>query len=163
MEDGLSEGRVTISLARWLGSRGWQIQSMALPGGGSGVTFYPVGANPRSGENRAITPDIVAVDDWDRVLVVESKPRPNRADAEKLLLLRSPEYMPALERTLRRPVPRLITGQSFGPPLAQDLQTRLLVSNLLDVGFSISHDLDVTVIWDHEDLFLEDQSGVSDA
>jgi hypothetical protein len=84
----LSESKVTIATARFLGHRGWFVKSMALPNGGSGAVF----SSPDI-DLPVVIPDIIAVNnDLGMAIAVESKPLFSQDDVRKLLSLKSGQY-----------------------------------------------------------------------
>ena len=103
------ESKVTIAAARFLGKANWPVISIALPSGGSGLTF-------RSDvvDEPVLIPDIVARDSGhSRAILVEAKPALTRSDADKLLTIRAGGYENSIRSTLSLSSAELILGLAF--------------------------------------------------
>jgi hypothetical protein len=82
------ETNITIAAARYIGSRNWRVISIALPRGGSGLSFVP-----DDSRNQSIIPDIVAIHSvTGNHIFIESKPKFSKSDVDKLRAVRRGEY-----------------------------------------------------------------------
>jgi hypothetical protein len=149
----VSESDVTVASARFLGARGWQILSMAMPGGGSGTAFFPNDSNPREGLNGSIVPDLVAKDHNLNVIFFESKPLPSLSDALKLQTLCTPLYKNSLIKILGFSPIRLILGAGFGsnPNSSTEILDELRVK--LDFIFVVAKEGSLSIALDKLSLF----------
>lgn len=147
----LSETDITVAVARHLGERRWRILSMALPGGGSGLAFNPSGGSTRGAQRGTIVPDIVAQHENGAYLAVEAKPRPNVLDAQKLQLLRTPEYAQSVSLALGGPV-HLHLASAFGLVDGRDAAKVDRVRELVETGFEVHPYGDIVVVWDRSGL-----------
>ena len=149
----VSETTVTVASARHIGFAGWQILSMALPGGGSGVGFFPTISNPRQGMNGSIVPDLLAKNDCCDLLCFEAKPRPNLPDVLKLLQLKTQEFKQSLISTLGFEPRRILLGVGFGQVTKRDSEILKEIIELSDFGFKVYNDQPIEVLWDRFSLF----------
>ena len=149
----ITETVVTVSSARFIGGEGWKILSMALPGGGSGIAFFPAGSNPRRGVNDSIVPDLIATNKLLDVLIFESKPRPNLADAKKLRILLGADYSRSIKSTLGFAPRRIFLGVGFGCASGKDLNIVDEMKLIVDFGIEVSSGGLISICWDQHNLF----------
>lgn len=103
------ETNVTIAAARFLGALGWKVLSIALPRGGSGLSF--VGNDEKY---PPIIPDIVAVNEkHNKFIFIEAKPHFSNSDVEKLLKVRAGHYSYAISTILNCTSNQLLLGVAF--------------------------------------------------
>lgn len=128
----LTESKVTIAAARYLGNRGWFVTSMALPSGGSGTLFSSPDVNLP-----VVIPDIIAKNtQLGMTIVVESKPLFSQRDVLKLLSLRSGNYDDSILGIVGVQSNNLVTCIAFSGAPKSNLETLGidLVINVLDDG-----------------------------
>lgn len=103
------ETEVTIATARFIGAKDWRVISIALPRGGSGLSFPP-----DDDQNPTIIPDIVAVNrSHSKYIFVEAKPMYSTADVQKLLSVRKGDYSKAISATLQCASRQVLLGAAF--------------------------------------------------
>lgn len=156
----VSETTVTVASARHIGFSGWQILSMALPGGGSGIGFFPSMSNPRQGLNGSIVPDLLAKNDYYDLLCFEAKPRPNLPDVIKLLQLKTQEFNHSIISTLGFEPRRILLGVGFGQVTNRDAEILVEIIELSDFGFKVYNDQPIEVLWDKFSLFTRGDTNV---
>lgn len=139
-----NESRVTIAVARFLGKASWRIVSIALPSGGSGITF-------RSDDSfdPILVPDIIAMNsDSSRAIVVEAKPEFSASDVAKLLSLRSGSYEESIQKTISIGSAEAILCLAFSGHSELDFQ-----SLGIDLVLTVHKDNKVKIAFDRLDLF----------
>lgn len=103
------ETEVTIATARFIGGIHWKVVSIALPRGGSGLSFVSDDLIEPS-----IVPDIVAYSEQTcEYLFIESKPRFSPADVEKLLKVTRGCYSHSIYSILKCQTTSILTGIAF--------------------------------------------------
>ncbi len=138
------ESKVTIAVARFLGKANWPVVSLALPSGGSGVTF-------RSIDKQApvVVPDIIAMSsDSSMAVVVEAKPEYSSSDVAKLISLRSGSYEESIQKSLSLSSSQLILCLAFSGESDAKYETLGI-----DLVLTILKDKEVKIAFDRLDLF----------
>jgi len=104
------ETPVTIAAARFIGSIGWKTISIALPRGGSGLSF--VGDD---GQSPTIIPDVAAFNaKRNKYLLIEAKPNFSDSDVKKLLNVKEGRYSNAITTILNCEISQVFVGVAFG-------------------------------------------------
>ncbi len=152
--EGLREGEVTLVVARFLGSIGARVESIAYPGGGSGTVFQS-DARPEGKNRDSVVPDILARLADGAWILVESKPLVDVGDALKLERVRSGDFEQSVKRVLGVSSSSLVTALAFGGSLDSQAERINDVADLVDVGFHVSTEGMVHLVWDHHNLDLE--------
>jgi len=110
-----SETEVTIATARFIGVHSWKVVSIALPRGGSGLSF-----TPDEDSESSIIPDIVAqAQQSNSYLFIESKPSFSTEDVEKLMKVKSGLYSRSIYSILNCRSPSVSTAVAFSGPIPQ--------------------------------------------
>jgi len=151
----VTESEVTVALARSLVERELKILSIALPGGGSGLTF-------RSDLESAptIVPDLVAKFLDGKVLIVEAKPKFHGPDVQKLLNLVSGSYDTSISKSLGKVGAELLTAiaVSYTPNLQKFSQDK----DFLDFIFLVDDEKQVQVAHDKNNLLKNGESSFNE-
>jgi hypothetical protein len=115
------ETDITIAAARFIGSRNWRVLSIALPRGGSGLSFVP-----DTPGNQSIIPDVVALHAvTGQHIFIESKPKFSEADVTKLSGVKRGEYSSSIQALLGCESSKILLAIAFGGPLLKDSYSSL--------------------------------------
>lgn len=93
----MDEEQVTEAVEEHLTAAGWTMFAVDYPTSGSGLRLHPDDRDPGTKHAGSVVPDIVAYRDQ-QLIVVESKPYFDRADAKKLADIAAGAYSESLER-----------------------------------------------------------------
>lgn len=148
----LPERQVTMAVARFLGASGFQVDAMALPGGGAGTILHPNRPEQRGGLT-AVVPDIVARLPMRRWLFVEAKPLLSISDSIKLLAVSSGAYDESIRRVFGVATDHIATALAFSGDVDAQSDLVLLAEEEVDVGFHLSSEGRVSVVWDRLGAF----------
>lgn len=156
--EAVREGDVTRVVARFLGSVGAKVESIAYPGGGSG-TVLQSDSRPDGKNRNSVVPDIIARLADGAWILVESKPLVDLGDAHKLAGVRSGDFDQSVQRVLGVPSASLVTALAFSGNLASQAERIHGASDLVDIGFHVSADGSVQIVWNHHSSNLEGVGG----
>ena len=82
----VDEYDVTFAVKEWLLKHGWNVVAFNPPGSQGTFTIPNPSKDPKyRGQTGSESPDLIAVKDSNYVLIIESKPKYNQKDTEKLL------------------------------------------------------------------------------
>lgn len=138
------ESKVTIAVARFLGKANWPVASLALPSGGSGVTF-----RSKNNQSPVLVPDIIAKNsDGTRAIIVEAKPEYSASDVAKLLSVRSGWYDESIVKAISLTSEELILCLAFSGHSDVDYETLGI-----DLVLTVLEDKEVKIVFDRLDLF----------
>jgi hypothetical protein len=138
------ESKVTIAAARFLGKANWPVVSLALPSGGSGVTF-----RSKDNDGSVLVPDIIAMaSDSSRAIIVEAKPAFSASDVAKLLSVRSGIYEESIGKAISLRSGDLILCLAFSGDSDVDYKTLGI-----DLVLTVFKDKEVKIAFDRLDLF----------
>jgi hypothetical protein len=138
------ESKVTIAAARFLGKANWPVVSLALPSGGSGVTF-----RSREKDDPVLVPDIIAIEsNSSRAIIVEAKPEFSASDVAKLLSIKSGGYEESIEKAISLTSGDLILCLAFSGHSDVDYETLGI-----DLVLTVLNNKEVKIAFDRLDLF----------
>lgn len=82
----ISEYDVTFAVKEWLLRHGWDVIAFNPPGAQGTFTIPNPAKDPKyRGQTGSESPDIIAIKNGNSILLVESKPRYNQSDVDKLV------------------------------------------------------------------------------